>query len=401
MARRRIDASLDAFDALIADLADAGEIAPSEVTALRAQNAVPQTSEIPVQVLNRWAALAPSVSAVAAETGALADEAPAAAAAPVAQPAPAVEAPARPQPLTRREARALREAEEQLAAARATDPVAPAVPRPVAERSPDPRVESAVESAAREENARRTEDLIHSHRVRPAAAEPAPAALAAAAPKPPRRSARRSLAAGLGAVVLIPSLWLVVPATADTMPGPATADAHGHTAEQILQIADNVKSPTISNNDYVATAIAAIVAKEGGASAEAAEPAIVDALAAGGDRAKIVQTALSYIGTPYVLGGSSHTGIDCSGLTLQAYAAIGISLAHYVPTQDAVGTRITRDQAQPGDLVVFNNEDHVGIYLGDGQVIAAPAPGRRVSIEAVDIWEPVGIHFTRILPAGQ
>jgi cell wall-associated NlpC family hydrolase len=316
--------------------------------------------------------------------------------------------------MTRREARALREAQERAAAGLG----APTVPSTTAPRPAEaPRAAEAphssegaesaaegVESAVEAENARRTEDLIHSHRVRPAGfdAKPAPAptpAVAGPAHRAPRK--RRSVIAGIGAVALNPSHWLVAPASADSLPGPATQDSHGHTAQQILKIADNVTSPTVDTADYVATALAAIVAKEGGASAEAAAPAIIDALTAGGERAKIVETALSYIGTPYVLGGASHTSIDCSGLTMVAYAAVGIDLAHYVPTQDAAGTRIPQAEAQPGDLVVFDNEDHVGVYLGENQVLAAPEPGRRVSIESVDIWRPVGIHFTRILPAGK
>jgi cell wall-associated NlpC family hydrolase len=377
MARQRIDASLDAFDALIADLADAGEIATSEITALRQQEQVPQTGEIPVQ--NRWS-VPVTTQPVTTQT-----------ASPVPVPAPARQT---PQPMTRREARALREAEERRRAAAAAS--APHLaPQPAAQ--PEPARDASLDSAVEAENVRRTEDLIHSHRVRPAGFEPrATPAVVTARPRP--RNPRRSILAGVGAVALLPTLWLVAPATADTLPGPATADSHGHTAQQILRIADDVASPKINNADYVATAIAAIVAKEGGASAQAAAPAIVDALSLGGTRAKIVETALSYIGTPYVLGGASHTAIDCSGLTMQAYAAVGITLAHYVPTQDAVGTRITQAEAQPGDLVVFDNEDHVGIYLGENQVLAAPAPGRRVSIESVDIWRPVGIHFTRILP---
>lgn len=379
MARQRVDASLDAFDALIADLAEAGEIAPSEVTALRRQQRAPQTSEIPVQaeqpaMHSPWTRVAP-VAAPAVES--VPEPALEPAPAPSATPnAPAeVSAPARP--LTRREARALREA--------AADPVANAA---------DP-VANAVEA----ENARRTEDLIHSHRVRPLPEE-RPAA-SVAAPKRKPRNFRKSLLATAGAVALIPTLWMVVPATANTTYGHPTADSYGHTAQQIMQVADDVQRPTIDQSDYVATAIAAIVTKVGGAPAEAAAPAIIDALSYGGERARIIETALGYIGTPYVLGGDSHTGIDCSGLTMQAYAAVGVKLAHYVPTQDAVGTRIPQSEAKAGDLVVFDNEDHVGLYLGDNQVLAAPAPGRRVSIESVDIWRPVGIHFTRILPAGQ
>ncbi|GAA4170281.1 C40 family peptidase [Gryllotalpicola koreensis] len=363
MARQRIDASLDAFDALIAGLADAGQIAPSEVRALREQDEAPQTGQIPVPG-SRWA-----VKNVDA-------------------PAPAASA----QPMTRREARALREAleaQQRSAADVAHEAAAPEAAAP----------ESTVASAVEAENARRTEDLIHSHRVRPTSEPKRP--VVAAAPKPARGSARRSLAAVLGAVVLIPSLWIVVPATADTTPGPATADAHGRTAQQIMQVADDVQGPTVQNPDYVATAIAAIVTKIGGADAAAAAPAIVDAIAAGGERATIVETALGYIGTPYVLGGSSHTGIDCSGLTMVAYAAIGVDLFHGVIAQDKIGTHIPQSEAKPGDVVVFDDLDHIGIYLGDNQVLAAPAPGRRVSIESVDVWRPVGIHFTRLLPAGR
>jgi cell wall-associated NlpC family hydrolase len=367
MARQRIDASLDAFDALIAGLADAGQIAPSEVSALRDQEEIPQTGQIQIPA-NRWSAEEP----------------------PAPEPtAPVTVAPV--QPMTRREARALREAlEARQQAAAGTAP----------EAAPDATATPTVESAVEAENARRTEDLIHSHRVRPAGFETTQLPPVAAS-KRPQRSARRSLAAVLGAVVLIPSLWIVVPATADTTPGPATADAHGRTAQQIMQVADNVQGPTVQNPDYVATAIAAIVTKIGGADAAAAAPAIVDAIAAGGERAMIVETALGYIGTPYVLGGSSHTGIDCSGLTMVAYAAVGVNLFHGVIAQDKVGTHIPQSEAKPGDVVVFDDLDHIGIYLGDNQVLAAPAPGRRVSIESVDVWRPVGIHFTRLLPSGE
>jgi cell wall-associated NlpC family hydrolase len=290
--------------------------------------------------------------------------------------------------MTRREARALREAQERAAEAQQ-------------------QTASVVEA----ENARRTEDAIHAHSIRPfeAEAEAADAAVLAAgpslaeaaAPKPARRSARRTLLATVGAFAMVPALWVVPPATAGTVPGGQVADSHGHTAQQILHVSSDVAAPTVQNPDYVATAIASIVASEGGASAEVAAPAIVGAISLGGARAEIIETALSYIGTPYVFGGSSHTGIDCSGLTMEAYAAVGIQMAHYVPTQDAMGVQIPESQAKPGDLVVFNNEDHIGIYLGNNEVLAAPEPGRRVSIESVNLWKPIGIHFTRILPAGQ
>ncbi len=114
-----------------------------------------------------------------------------------------------------------------------------------------------------------------------------------------------------------------------------------------------------------------------GVTTQQAEAAISKVLSAGGKRATIVSTALQYMGDPYVEGGASHSGIDCSGLTMVAYAAVGIPLVHYVPSQDAVATTIPQSEALPGDLVVFDDEDHVGIYLGDGIVLQAPHPATR------------------------
>ncbi|WP_022882380.1 C40 family peptidase [Gryllotalpicola ginsengisoli] len=379
MAEQRIGASLDAFDALIADLAAAGEVHSSEVTALRRQRRAPRTAEIPVvnetAVVNRWA--------VAPEQQDLKPQTPA-------HQAHAHQAQSH-QPMTRREARALREGRARREAH--VPPLAPGhkVTRP-----------APVDEVVAEENVRRTEDLIRSHRVLPDLDQaPTPVAVLAR-PKPARRSIRRTVLSALGAFALAPSLLLVVPANANAInPSATTVDAHGHTAQQLLSVADSVKTPSVDDVNYVANAIATIVAEQGGADVNEAAPAIADAMTMGGERQKIVDTALSYIGTWYVFGGASHTGIDCSGLTMRAYESVGIEMAHAVTVQDTLGTRITEAEAKPGDLVVFDNLEHVGIYLGGGQVLHAPAPGRKVSIESVDIWKPVGIHFLRILPAGK
>jgi cell wall-associated NlpC family hydrolase len=80
-------------------------------------------------------------------------------------------------------------------------------------------------------------------------------------------------------------------------------------------------------------------------------------------------------------------GYDCSGLTMQAFAAVGISLAHYTGAQWDEGLHVSQAQLQPGDLVFFatNTNDpstihHVGIYIGNGQMVDAPATGEQIGI---------------------
>jgi cell wall-associated NlpC family hydrolase len=176
-------------------------------------------------------------------------------------------------------------------------------------------------------------------------------------------------------------------------------DSHGHTAAQILDVSADVTMPAPQRDNQIAAALTGIVSQEqGGADVATAQAAISNALQYGGARTTIVETALSYLGDPYVLGGASHSGIDCSGLVMVAYAAVGIHLGHLVSDEDGVATPITQAQALPGDIVVFNDEQHIGIYLGNGLLIQAPKPGTPVDI--VPVWT-IPHHFARILPAGQ
>ena len=111
------------------------------------------------------------------------------------------------------------------------------------------------------------------------------------------------------------------------------------------------------------------------------------------DRDQVLAVAMQYIGTPYVHGGEDPTAFDCSGLITFVYAQFGISLTHYVPTQDTEGTRVSAADAVPGDLVVFDNLAHDGIYAGNGMILDAPKPGGFVSVRP--IWDSPH-HFVRI-----
>jgi cell wall-associated NlpC family hydrolase len=96
----------------------------------------------------------------------------------------------------------------------------------------------------------------------------------------------------------------------------------------------------------------------------------------------IVSVARQYLGVPYVYGGASPAGFDCSGLTMFVFAQFGISLPHSASAQGSMGTRIAPSAALPGDLIIINGGAHVGIYIGGGLMIDAPMPGRVVSIRA-------------------
>ena len=98
-----------------------------------------------------------------------------------------------------------------------------------------------------------------------------------------------------------------------------------------------------------------------------------------------VDTALAQRGKPYVWGAGGPGSYDCSGLTQYAFRAAGISLPHSSRNQSGMGQAVSRDQLQAGDLVFFYRPvSHVGIYIGNGQMVHAPTSGDVVKITNVD-----------------
>jgi len=97
----------------------------------------------------------------------------------------------------------------------------------------------------------------------------------------------------------------------------------------------------------------------------------------------VVGIAMQYLGVPYVWGGSSPRGFDCSGLVSYVFAQIGVSLPHSSYAQFGMGTPVSISQLEPGDLVFFTGASHVGIYIGGGQFIHAPHTGDVVKISSL------------------
>ncbi|RMI37784.1 NlpC/P60 family protein [Actinomadura harenae] len=116
-----------------------------------------------------------------------------------------------------------------------------------------------------------------------------------------------------------------------------------------------------------------------------------------GKGAQAVRYALAQLGVPYSWGGGNASGpsygiaqganikgFDCSGLTLYAYARVGVNLPHYTGAQFNAGTHVTQAQLQPGDLVFFYSDlHHMGMYIGGGKMVHAPQTGDVVKISPI------------------
>ncbi|MGY1772925.1 transglycosylase SLT domain-containing protein [Blastococcus sp. SYSU D00813] len=161
---------------------------------------------------------------------------------------------------------------------------------------------------------------------------------------------------------------------------------------RILMLSANQVSPTSA-----AWSSAAAAAGLTGTSASAAAGS-----GTGTAGASVVEAARRYLGVPYAWGGTDPaSGLDCSGLVQRVYEDLGIDLPRTSAQQATAGTPVASlAEARPGDLVFFDHSssrsgiDHVGIYIGDGKMIAAPQAGDVVRVQ--DVGNPALIR--RVLP---
>jgi cell wall-associated NlpC family hydrolase len=109
-------------------------------------------------------------------------------------------------------------------------------------------------------------------------------------------------------------------------------------------------------------------------------------------RANIMGVAARYVGTPYRYGGTTPSGFDCSGYVQYVFKQVGVSLPRTSSAQGSAGTRVSRSEAQPGDLVY--KPGHIGIYAGDNMMYDSPHTGEVVQLREIYSSEFV---FVRVL----
>ena len=111
-----------------------------------------------------------------------------------------------------------------------------------------------------------------------------------------------------------------------------------------------------------------------------------------GNGSSVIAEAYKYLGVPYVWGGKTPSGFDCSGFTSYVFRnATGREIGGWTVPQESAGTKISVAEAQPGDLYFWGSAGstyHVAIALGGGQYIHAPSPGQSVSVSSVGSWGP-------------
>jgi peptidoglycan DL-endopeptidase CwlO len=232
-----------------------------------------------------------------------------------------------------------------------------------------------------------------------------PATVAIAAPKTPAAAPKKrgkagviniavmTLAAGLIATMAIPAYAFNPKTAADSQFSSASADSL-RAAAQSVAVAPNVAEAAVTREAVTATSVTQL--NEENARKQAAValtayakdytgPSVSDFLANPPyptfSLAKVFSVAEQYIGTPYVFGGSTPAGFDCSGYVMFVYAQFGIALPHSVSGEAARGTRISIQDAVPGDLIVMPG--HIGFYAGNGNIMDAPKAGGFVSIRPI------------------
>lgn len=158
----------------------------------------------------------------------------------------------------------------------------------------------------------------------------------------------------------------------------------------------------VARVDQIRTGIAALdpaVLAPAASNAAAFESALISAENPNGvSGADVLAKAKEYLGVPYVFGGTTRAGMDCSGLVQTVFKDLGVSMPRVVPDQGDMGVEVpSLAEAKPGDLIELKG--HIVIYAGDNTVVHAPRPGRFVQEQKIWFDESDIVSIRRIVPA--
>lgn len=192
---------------------------------------------------------------------------------------------------------------------------------------------------------------------------------------------------GLDSLLQQPNLQSSQPPPGPSALGEVTADASG-LGEVTLENSGPGSVGSVAPQDPMASLHAVTkLANQAGVQGAPSSGATAMPTDTGGGNNRVVGFARKFIGVPYVWGGTSPTGFDCSGFVQYVYKQMGVNLPRISSDQARAGKRIGFQDLRPGDLVAIDNSprnngaDHIGIYVGNGMVINAPHPGASVRLD--------------------
>jgi Cell wall-associated hydrolases (invasion-associated proteins) len=207
------------------------------------------------------------------------------------------------------------------------------------------------------------------------------------------------LAGGIVATMALPAYAFNPQAKQSSQFGTSVIDGMKAAHSQSVTVDSAAIAPAVAHDSFAATTAAQLQSAQDAAqaAANAAQMQAYGAAYSGPSASdylknppypkfslsQVFQVAKQYIGVPYVYGGSTPAGFDCSGFTMFVYAQFGVNLPHSSMEQGQMGTRISIADAQPGDLVIMLGGAHVGFYAGNGNILDAPDVGRSISIRPI------------------
>lgn len=186
---------------------------------------------------------------------------------------------------------------------------------------------------------------------------------------------------------------VAAPVSATKAPEPpveAPADNNGGDAQQTSNSTGGSSSNSTgtSASESSSSSSSKGAKKSGGASKNVSVPD-------GPKAQQVLAIAKQYVGTPYVSGGSSPSGWDCSGFTSYVYGKVGVKLPRTSTAQRSAGKTVSRSAAKPGDIIW--SPGHVGIYAGNGMMYDAGNPRVKTSYRSIDWMTKQGAKFIRVL----